>query len=42
MNPEAYVHQELAASRSRKDETAVEEVQDVLDNVIANPWNPMV
>ena len=39
MKPEGYVHKELAASRLKKDETAVEKVQDVLDNVIANPWN---
>ena len=39
MKPEGYVHQELAASRLKKDEIAVEKVQDVLDNVIANPWN---
>ena len=32
-------HKELAASRLKKDETAVGKVQDVLDNVMANPWN---
>ena len=39
MKPESYVHKELAASHLKKDETAVAKVQDVLDNVIANPWN---
>ena len=39
MKSEGYVHKKLVALRLKKDETAVEKVQDVLDNVIANPWN---
>ena len=39
MKPEGYVYKELAASHLKKDETAVEKVQYVLDNVIANLWN---
>ena len=36
MKPEGYVHK---ASHLKKDETAVENVKDVLDNVMAKPWN---
>ena len=39
MKSKGYVHKELAASRIKKDKTAVEKVQDVLDNDIAKSWN---
>ena len=39
MKPEGYIHKELAAARIKIDSEAVEKVQDVLENVLANPWN---
>ena len=39
LKPEGYIHKELAAARIKIDSEAVEKVQDVLENVLANPWN---
>ena len=39
MKPEGYIHKELAAARNKIDSEAVEKVQDVLENVLAIPWN---
>ena len=39
MKPEGYIHKELGAARIKIDSEAVEKVQDVLENVLANPWN---
>ena len=37
--PEGYIDKELAAARIKIDSEAVEKVQDVLESVLANPWN---
>ena len=39
MKPEGYSHNELAAARIKTYSEAVEKVQDVFENVVANPWN---
>ena len=39
MKPEGYIHKEFAAARIKIDSETVEKVQDVLENVLANPWN---
>ena len=39
LKPEGYIHKELAAARIKIDSEAVERVQDVLENVLAIPWN---
>ena len=39
LKPEGYIHKELAAANIKIDSEAVEKVRDVLENVLANPWN---
>ena len=39
LKPEGYIHKELAAACIKIDSEAMEKVQDVLENVLANPWN---
>ena len=39
LKPEGYMHKELAAARIKTDSEAMEKVQDVLENVLAIPWN---
>ena len=39
LKPEGYMHKELAAACIKIDSEAVEKVQDVLENVLAIPWN---
>ena len=39
LRPEGYILKELAAARIKIDSEAVEKFQDVLENVLAIPWN---
>ena len=39
LKPEGYIRKELVAARIKIDSEAVEKVQDVLENVLANPWS---
>ena len=39
LKPEGYIHKELAAAHIKIDSEAMEKVQDILENVLANPRN---
>ena len=39
LKSEGYIHKELASAHIKIDSEAVEKVQDVLENVLAIPWN---